>query len=300
LYNQKKWNLAKNDFTTLLTLPAGETNTVYYRQDPFTENVNQVFTTQGSNHAYIFNYVGLTHMELKEFDRALTNFDSAIFYNPNDADYYVNAGRCYESVGKVEDARISYYTALDINPNHGLAKHNLGIINRNNGDPAGADGILEEVISKHPTLPYPYAERALIETNRGEFKKALKDFDEAIRLAPTEAEYRLGRGIVKEKMKDWAGAYDDFTKAIRLNENFEKAWLNRANILYKRGQYVEAIKDYDVAVLLSDTYAIAYYNRALAKYRTGQNAGACDDLKSAKSLGLTVKEKELNKICDIQ
>jgi len=300
LFNQKKWDLAKKDFTRLLTLPAGETNTIYYRQDLFTENVNRVFTTQGSNHAYIFNYVGLTHMELKDFDNALICFDSATYYNPNDADYYVNTGRCYESMGKVEEARISYLTAIEINPNHGLAKHNLSIINRNSGDSSGADGILEEVISKHPTLPYPYAERALTETNRGEFRKALRDYDEAIRLAPTEAEYRLGRGIVKEKLKDWAGAYDDFTEAIHLNEKLEKAWLNRANLLYKRGQYVEAIKDYDIALLLSDSYGIAFYNRALAKNKLGRDAEACEDLKNARSLGFDVRAQVFSKICGVQ
>ncbi len=300
LYGQEKWLLANNDFRKLLTLPRGETSSIYYRQDPFTGNINQMFTSHGSNNAYLYNYVGLANLELKDFDKALIYFDSAILLNPNDADYFVNAGRCYESLGKVNDARMAYETAIDINPNHGLAKHNLGIINRNSGGSAEADKILEEVIAKNPNLPFAYAERALSESGRGNYRRALEDYNEAIRLAPDEPEYLIGRGAVKERLNDWSGAFDDFTRAITLDETFEKAWLNRANLLYKKGQFAEAIKDYDIALLLAADYEIAFYNRALAKHKIGDSAGACQDLKKARSLGYGVNEKVMSKICGMQ
>ncbi len=300
LFSQEKWALAQRDFIKLLNLPVGETTSIYFREDRFSAGINQVFTTQGTDKSFLFNYIGLTQLELKEFDKALTNFDSAIYYNQNDADYIVNAGKCYEALHRIEEAKFAYQKALFINPNHNVAQHNLSVINRMAGEDEDAKELLDEIISKDPNLPFPYAERAFHEMKKGEYKRALKDYNEALRLSPDEAHYWLDRGTVKEKLKNWQGAFDDYTMAIQLDEKLERAWLSRANLLYKRGEYQEAIKDYDIAILVFDDYGIAYFNRGLAKHQLGNDAAACLDLKQAQAVGFEVKPNVLNNICGVQ
>lgn len=300
LFNQEKWNLAIKDFIKLLQLPTGETATVYYKQERFTENTTQVFTSTGSNKAYLYNYVGLTQMELEDHKNARVYFDSAILANPSEPDYFVNSGKCFEALGMIGEARVAYQTAIQLNPDHSVANHNYAVLSRKVGELTDADRILDEVIAKNPTLPYPYAERAFIEFNKGEYKKALEDYNEAILLSPGEAAYWLNRGSVKEKMKDWSGALADFTQAIALNERLEKAWFSRANLFYKKALYVEAVKDYDIAIQLNPDYDIAFYNRALAKIKLNNLAEACQDLKFARDLGFEINPKVLGKTCGVQ
>ncbi|MEQ9414727.1 MAG: tetratricopeptide repeat protein [Cyclobacteriaceae bacterium] len=299
-FELKRWAQANADFKQLINLPPGETTSVYYRQGQFAEGTSQVFTSHNNNKAHLFNYLGLTSFEMKEYTTGLIHFDSAISFNRNDANYHVNAGRCHEALAEFDNAKLSYQTALLINPDHSLAQHNLSVLNRKHGTNEEASLLLDEVINKNPDLPFPYAERAYYEMNNGELDKALQDYNQAIALSPEISNYWLSRGMVKEKLNDWNGAYSDYSQSIVLNEKDEKAWLARANLLFHQGNYNAAIKDYDVAIVLYQSYGVAYYNRALAKNKLGMNAEACADLKTAHALTFEVPSKVISGICGVQ
>ena len=299
-FDLKRWPQANADFKQLINLPAGETTSIYFRQGQFAEGANQVFTSQGMNKAHLFNYLGLTAFEMKEYVIALIHFDSAISHNPDASNYYVNTGRCHEALEQFDKAKTDYQTALTINPDHQLAQHNLSILNRKYGTIEEASQLLDDVISKNPDLPFPYAERAYHQMNNGELDKALADYNKAIELSPDVAGYWLSRGMVNEKLNNWKGAYRDYSQSIVLNEKDEKAWLARANFLFNQGDYNEAIKDYDVAIVLYASYGTAYYNRALAKNKLGMNTKACADLKLAHALAFEVPAKVMNSICGVQ
>lgn len=297
LFHQKKWELAKRDFTQLLALPNKETSSVFFKQDRFSGDIMGVVTTQGTGKSHIFNYLGLTELELNECEKAITHFDSAIYYNPEEANYYVNRGRCLESVSSYARAIDDYEKALALNPTLSIAEHNLSILKRSTGNADEAERILNEVISKNPDLPFPYAERAYHHAGQGRYTNALRDYDRAIQLAPEEAEYYVNRGAIYEKLNDWKKAYADFSVAVQLDENMERAWLSRANLLYQVGRFREAIEDYDIALFKSEDYSTAFYNRGLAKHRLGLYQEACDDLKKAAALGFEIPIKIMDKIC---
>ncbi|GAB1445905.1 hypothetical protein MASR2M41_16380 [Flammeovirgaceae bacterium] len=296
-FELEKWTQANEDFKQLITLPTGETTSIYFRQEQFSGGTNEILTAQNANKGYLYNYLGLTAFKMGAYAKALVHFDSAISYDPGAANYYVNAGRCYETLAEFDKAKQAYQTALSINPNHSVAEHNLSALNRTHGNTQEAKILLDEVINKNPTLPFPYAERAYYVINNGELDKAPQDYNKAIELSPAEGDYWLSRGGVKEKRKDINGAYQDYSQSIVLNEKDEKAWLARANLLYNHGNHGAAIKDYDVAIILYEAYAIAFYNRALAKHSLKRDNEACSDLKKAQSLRFEVKQEVISKIC---
>lgn len=299
-FELEKWVQANADFNLLINLPIGETTSIYFRQGQFAEGTNQVFTSKSINKAHLFNYLGLTELEMKDYVAALTHFDSAMSHNPAVSNYYVNAGRCHEALEQFDKAKTDYETALAINPDHHLAQHNLSVLNRKYGSTEEAAQLLDDVIHKNPELPFPYAERAYHKMNNGALTEALADYNKAIELSPENSAYWLGRGKVKEKLTDWKGAYRDYSQSLVLNEKAEKAWLARANLMHNQGNHHEAIKDYDVAILLYDAYAIAYYNRAISKNKLGSNDEACEDLKRAQALGFEIQSRVMNSICGVQ
>ncbi len=289
--------LAKADLLKLLSLPPGATTAIFYRQDVHTGAVDQMFTAKGADKGYILNALGLVNVKLRSYDEAIHYFDSSLVVAPGDPDVLVNRGIAKEKKLDTLGAIADYKSALIFNPQHAVAKHNLGAITKGKSFQEMDSKLLDEAIEENPKLPYTYAERAYINYKRGDYKKALEDYDQAIALDKTEPDYFLNRGLVKEKLKDTQGAYSDYTAAIRLQNNFGMAWLNRGNLLAKLGKLQEAIEDYSVAIIHSPEYGSAYFNRAMVLNRLKQGDLACRDMHTAEKLGVKVSPAVWKSMC---
>lgn len=298
-YKHGQYELAKADFIKLLNLPRGETTTVFFQQDAFATSATKIFTTQGNGKAYLFNYLGLIEIKLKNYKAAIAVLDSAIYINPKEADQLVNRGLAKELNHDPDGAMADYQLALEINPDHSLARHNLGALKSSDGSMEDSEKLLVESIERNPNLPYPHAQLAFHKFSKKDFKGALEEYNLAIRIDPTDVDYFLNRGLVKEKLNDYEGSLSDFTTAISMKPDYESAWFNRGNVLTKLNRLQEAIDDYTIAIFYDPRYVAAYYNRALNRNKLGMTNEACEDLKKAEELGMNIKKSLQSKICRI-
>jgi len=69
-----------------------------------------------SKGAALFNSQGLEHMKNKEYDKAISDFSSAIIKNPLYVHAYHNRGIAYNRKGQFELALSDFITAIEINP----------------------------------------------------------------------------------------------------------------------------------------------------------------------------------------
>ena len=291
-YEQSKENLLK-----LLSLPGGgETTKVYFRVSASTTGKNQIMTAQSAIKPQVFNYLGMVETKLKNYKAAIVWLDSAIMFEGKEADYYVNRAMAKEAIQDTT-AMADYKKALQLNPEHTAALHNIAVGRRAAGDSTSTLDNLEKAIDSDSSMLYPYLARAYQRMEGGYFKGALEDYNKALEINDRDPDIWLNRGLVKEKLNDLKGAYSDYTMAIELNEKFEKAWLNRANVQLKQGKFTEAIEDYSVVLVFNADYAPAYYNRAIAKQRLKQSTAACEDLLKAEQLGQSVADKVKKEIC---
>ncbi len=294
-YQLGLYEQSKADFLKLLTLPAGETGTIYFNRSASAKGSNQIMTAQGNIRPQVYNYLGLVETKLGDYKQAISWLDSAIQLKSKEPDYFVNRGIAKEAMSD-STAMQDYLTALSLRPDHALALHNIAVLKRKTGQSSPEDE-LEKAIESDSSMLYPYLERAYQRMEGGYYKGALEDYDRALEIEPKDAEIWLNRGHVKEKLDDFKGAYADYSKAIELDEKFEKAWLNRGNVLSRQGRLDEAIEDYTVAITFNPEYAAAYYNRAIARQRARKSVEACQDLNKAESLGLAVTDKMKKDIC---
>lgn len=295
-YRLEMYAPAKEHLLKLLTLPPGETNTIYFKLSASTAGTNQITTTQSAIKPQIFNYLGLVETKLKHYEPAIHWLDSAISLQNNEADYYVNRGIAKEGMNDTT-AYSDYKKALLLNPSHSAALHNVAVWKRKSGNDKESMDQLEMAIESDSSMLYPYLERAYQRMEGGYYKGALEDYNKALEINDRDPEIWLNRGVVKEKLNDLKGAFSDYTKAIGLNEKFEKAWLNRGNVLTKQGRYKEAVEDYSAAITFNPDYPPAYYNRAIARQKLKLGAEACQDLTKAETLGQAVNEKMKKEIC---
>jgi tetratricopeptide (TPR) repeat protein len=295
-YQNGQWAVAREGFLKLLTLPPGETNTVYFQVDKG-EEANKIFTTQGDTRCLYFNYLGLIDLKLTKYKTAIQYFDSAVRVEASCADCYLNRGLAFQMARDTSKAISSYKKTIELNPENSLALHNLAVLSGFVGNLKETEKMLGEAIDKNPKLPYSYAERGHVRMKLKNWKGALADFTEALAIDPTDADDWLSRGLVKEKLKDLAGALNDLTEAIKLKDNFEKAWLCRGNVLTNLNRLPEALEDYTLAIHHYPEYGAAYYNRALAYHKLGKQKEACGDLRKAQDLKTKVDSKVFNTIC---
>jgi len=293
MYEQSKKNLL-----LLLTLPGGETSTIYFKRSASSSGKNQITTAQSAIKPQIFNYLGMVETKLKNYKGAVVWLDSAIRFESKEADYYVNRGMAKDGLQDTS-AYADYKKALELNPEHPAALHNIAVLKRKMGDDISSMDQIERAIESDSSMLYPYLERAFQRMEGGYYKGALEDYNKALEINDQDPDIWLNRGIVKEKLNDFKGAFSDYTKAIELNEKFEKAWLNRGNVLTKQGKFKEAIEDYTVAITFNPEYAYAFYNRAIAKQKLKLITEACEDLKKAEMYGQEVSEKMKKEICKV-
>ncbi len=296
-YQLGKYTPAKDDLVKVLTLPSGETNTIYFKKPAAsTSGVSQIITIQHGIKPLVFNYLGLVDTQLKKYPSAIVWFDSAHLLDPNQPDYYVNRAIAKEGINDTTSLS-DYKKALALKPDHAIALNNLSIAKRKQGDVAGADDQLEQAIESDSSMLYPYLERAYQRMEGGYYTGAVDDYTRALAVSDKDPEIWFNRGLAREKLKDWVGAYADYTKAIERNEKLTKAWFGRGNTLTKQSKYKEAIEDYTIAILFQPDYGLAFYNRAIAKEKLKQNIDACLDLNRAIELGLKVEDRMKAKVC---
>ena len=276
---------ARQDFLRLLTMPPGETQTVYYRQEKHTDGTMKILTAPSNSKDQLYNFLGIIETELKRYPIAIAWLDSAIQLAPKTGNHWVNRGIARMHRGDKSGATADYEQALVLDPQNSVALHNLAVVKSLSGDTENAEKLLSESIEKNAKLPYPRAERGYQRLQQNDLKGALEDYNEVVRLEPGGDENYLNRGLVKEKLKDYDGALADFSKAIGLNEKNAKAWVSRGNMMSRLNRWTEAIEDYTKVIELNPKDGTAFYNRAVTKQNMKDQNGACEDFKKAVELG---------------
>lgn len=288
-YQLKFYDLAREDFLRLLSLPNGVTQTVYFNRSPNANNKNPVMTAESKINPLIYNYLGMVDLKQQRYKEAIHWLDSAIGIDPKDPAFYTNRALAKQNLSDTVGALKDFNHALKLNPQHTAALHNLSLLKQGKS--------IDEAIESDPRELPPYLERAHQRLLKGDHRGAQEDFTRALLLDSANAETWFSRGLSRERLQDFQGAFSDYTQAIELKENHFKAWINRANVLLKMKRYEDAIEDYTVALIYQADYAAAYYNRAIAKNYRKDLTGACEDLKRAEGLGMKIEEKMKSQFC---
>jgi tetratricopeptide (TPR) repeat protein len=77
---------------------------------------------------------GRAYYKKGEYDKAIPEFQKAVFIDPGDADNYLVLGLAYHLSLKYDEAIIQYQTAIEIDPDHAHSYGNLGYVYGLKGD----------------------------------------------------------------------------------------------------------------------------------------------------------------------
>lgn len=193
---------------------------------------------------------GNAYFGLKEYQKAIADYNEAIRLNSQDSDAYYNRGLAYYYLKEYQKAIVDYDEAIHLNPQDADA-----YVGRGN-----TYNILKE------------------------YQKAIADYTKAIRVDPNYVLAYYNRGDIYNIVKEYQKMVADYNKAIQLNPKFIGAYIGRGNAYGNLKEYQKAIADYNKAIRLNPNYANAYYNRGIVYKILKKNQKAYNDLQKSADL----------------
>jgi tetratricopeptide (TPR) repeat protein len=216
--------------------------------------------------------------------------------------------------------------------NKSMKYRELGNIQHQKGDYAGAIDAYSMAIKEEPNNPVPYILRANEEHLIKDYKAALKDCDDALNKSEklilslrvngilSQIKGKAGawekskddvkglekaiatvysmRGTIKFELKDMKGAKADLDKSVKLDGDTAAFYVNRAMYCFSVKDNKGALADMDKAILLNPDNARYYAMRSDAERDLGDNKGAMQDLD--RCIEIAPNAKQYNNRADLK
>jgi len=220
---------------------------------------------------------GLGYWNLGQWDKAISDYSRMIEADPQNPEVYFNRGLAYFSLGQPEKSITDYSQAISLDPEYSDAYSNRGLALGNLGRWENAIDDYSRAIIIDPHNADAFYNRAIAYTNTAQPDKSIYDFSSAIDIAPKYVEAYLNRGITFISLGQWENAINDFSKVIAIDPKNTKAYSSRGIAYGYLGQINMSIDDYTRAIEIDPGYAEAYFDRGVAYGNLKQWNKAIDD-----------------------
>lgn len=180
----------------------------------------------------IYTYKAQAHEKLKEYEKAFSDFTSALELQETATRYAFRSD-------------VANYIATSKRNAYASEKEYMPFLETALSD-------LTKAISLSPSDIY-YNKRGIIYVKNKQYEKAIEDFNQAIAYNSQKAEYYYNRAIVKKDMKHLLDAIKDFTLAVKCDPTSVSMLKSRGNCYLVLQEYSNAYKDYAKAYELDTT-----------------------------------------------
>ena len=284
--------------------------------DDLAKKVVEAFNSRNQADKHII--FGRDYVRGEQYDRAITNFQKALEFDPDLAAAYYYIGDTYLKMDRLDPALEALEKAVELDPAYISAYHSIGTAYLEKGDSAQARDFFETLVSKKPDdcqiqVAYGY----VMANQLGEVDKGLQAFEKAKSLCPDDpAPYQyLAYALPEDRT---AENIENFKRYLELTEGGEtdlealqylfslyfaderyqeaKTTIDQvlaadpanANLqLYagvvesKLGNHQQAIDHYTRAVEINPELERAYLFRALSYQELGNTTAMARDLEKA-------------------
>src|SRR6266487_2699184 len=244
---------------------------------------------------YVFAYRGEGYRQSDKWEKALGDFEKALYYISDDAWAIGSRGQTYRSMEQYKEALADFNRAIELDEEYDWAiaqrggtynlmeRYEEALADFNRAIELDEKNALVVALRGETYRFMKRYEEALVDFNRaieldetmapvialrGEtyrfmkrYEEALVDFDRAIALDEKDAWAIGSRGQTYRLMKRYEEALVDFNRAIELDEEYDWAIAQRGETYRLMERYEEALVDFDRAIELDEEYAWAIGRR---------------------------------------
>ena len=139
----------------------------------------------------------------------------------------------------------------------------------NNGDFIQAEKDWSRYLNDNPDDAAAFSNRGNIRLALGDPKGAIRDQTKAIEISPEDLDPFLNRGIAEEALKLWEDATNDYNYVLKKNPKDASALYNLGNVMGSKDNWIEAKSLFSKAATSNNRIAMASSSEALAIYQLG-------------------------------
>lgn len=180
--------------------------------------------------------------------------------SPNKARVHNNLGLIQWEQGKIDEAKASFQTALQLDPEYVLPYNNLASMFLKERNFSAAEELLKKAIEKVPQYLELYVNLGYAYEGMGDLQQAAGLFNFVIRGGGQNSAAYVGMGNVLQRTGQIVEAKKHFQKAIWLRPENASAYYNLGNVFFEEKNFYEALLNYDKALALDPKITGAYLN----------------------------------------
>jgi tetratricopeptide (TPR) repeat protein len=211
---------------------------------------------------------GWCYLKLREYDKALQDFEKAIGLDSKDTYSYNGRAVVYRNKGDIKSAIADYSLCINLEPKAFLYS-NRGNAKAQIGDFTGALEDYDKAIELRPQDAWGYNNRARTYLEIGKYQDALKGFSQTIELEGNNADAYKSRAVTYELLGDKKKAEQDYTIYRNLTNVDAEEFIGMAYSMMKLGRLDEALGLANQAIKLKNTEG--WYYDVLADIQTNMN-----------------------------
>jgi predicted TPR repeat methyltransferase len=168
--------------------------------------------------------------------------------------------------GRLDAAEARYREVLALAPAQFDALHLLGVVHRQQGDPARAVERIAAALGVNPAQATAHCNLGAALQDLGRTDEALASYERALELNPGYAMAHYNRGNALRKLGRLADAVASYERALALRPAYPEAWCNRAIALLDLGDAQAALTSSEHALAGRHPYPEAACVRANALF----------------------------------
>jgi tetratricopeptide (TPR) repeat protein len=210
-----------------------------------------------------------TAMDGKDFASAAKDYQSYLDKKPDDAAVHFQLGYALTAMQKLDEAKVQYQKAIELNPKMSEAYLNLGLTLLDSA-PNAAIGPLEKATELVPNQVHARFALASAYERTGNSKLAIEQYQAAEKLDDKDFEIHLALGRTLLNANRSAEAETEFKMALTLKHDSAISQLGLAKSLASQKQSAEAAEAFGAYLALVPTDSAARIEHASLLFDAGK------------------------------
>ncbi len=182
--------------------------------------------------------------------REATRLNGELRKKPKSAALYAQRGAAWFKLREFDRSIEDFTTALKLDDKLDEAYFGRGMALGRNGQTEEAVTDLGVYIHRHPDSSLAYTKRGIRYLWANDLDRAEKDFTRAIALDPRNAEAHDDLGVIHAQRGNYDKAEQHFHSVLRAEPSYQKGWHNLAMVYYITSRNEEALTTVDRALKL--------------------------------------------------
>jgi len=202
--------------------------------------------------ANLYYQRGTANVVLEDFDKAATDFQSAIRISRTHLGAHMAAADAYARAGKLDQAKAQYDTAIRTFPDNPLVYNNRGMLLQRQKKYSEAILDFTRALELNGNYYVAYTNRGFCLLNDGRPESAEADFTKSLQINSRQPSVYSLRATARKAQNNLTGALADNRAALKLTPRNPQAHADLAFTLFFAGKYAEAVKSFDASLKLND------------------------------------------------